>query len=450
MKYLYLLLFLFLFKEANSQIFERTYQTAPLNYHEKVTAAEAFGEITIVAMNEDTMLKGNRKLVKLNKDGDIIKTSYFPKEKHYNIVNIININDSSFLILLYEYINQNPYLVIAKVDLNLDVHWIKKLGYMTNNLTYFKKINKNKFVLFGNFQKNNNYKYLYIDSVGNLLPYNSTFTMFSTSDLTQDIVESNDTVFSIQQTFAFSDHNALRIVSRRKNESINLNFTYIDLESYIEGDYIEIKNENIIVYGQTNIPNGIRKFRYTLDKNLNEIKIDSLKIGDGIYDYMEYFAKDSEYSYYIDYHSTRITKIDKSFKVKSIQYIPARYKELESFSVKNNTAIISGAAYLSSQFTRVSYVHRFNPNVPLGVDNNNVDNFNLYPNPFNNEFSLSFDKEQAFVNMCIYNTLGQKMFNKRFEKTSSVLVDDLDLGKGVYVVEIVTEEGRLTRRIIKQ
>ncbi len=447
MKYINLLLFLFFFSEVNSQSFERTYQTAPMNYREYASAGIAIGEKTIVSIEEDSTSKHNSKLIKLNKNGDIIKTQFLPNNYKYNVVNLTNINDTCIFVFLIE--QSSSILFICKIDTDLNIQWFKYAGYFSCTVSNVKKINRNKFAIVGKFYQNgaNPSSYLFIDSAGKILNYNSTFNFNDPGIYGIDAIETNDTVYTLHQTIAYLNTNGNIITSKRKNESTLLNINDIHFNTITYGDYIEFEGENIVVYGQNSFLNiNNLRFKCTFDKNLNIIKIDSLKLSDGINEYMEFFAKDGEFCYYVDRDSKRITTVDKNFKIKTIQYIPTISVELTKFSVENGNVIITGRSFKSPPG---SYVHRFNPTIPLGVDNINAEKFNIYPNPFINQFYISFDKEQSVVNLCIYNTLGQKVYTNTYEKTSNILVEDIDLEKGVYVVETITEDGRLTKKLIK-
>jgi subtilisin family serine protease len=71
----------------------------------------------------------------------------------------------------------------------------------------------------------------------------------------------------------------------------------------------------------------------------------------------------------------------------------------------------------------------------LSTNQNQFDKFLVYPNPVKNYFSISFPNGFYSANLSIYNSLGQIIFNKEVNSSSSIYVDDLSLGIYYYKIE---------------
>lgn len=74
-----------------------------------------------------------------------------------------------------------------------------------------------------------------------------------------------------------------------------------------------------------------------------------------------------------------------------------------------------------------------------------TDIINIYPNPSNGEINLQGDKE--IVNVAVYNLLGKQVLSKTINANEAQL--NLEhLPKGMYVVNLVFEEGSLSKKLI--
>lgn len=69
----------------------------------------------------------------------------------------------------------------------------------------------------------------------------------------------------------------------------------------------------------------------------------------------------------------------------------------------------------------------------------------LYPNPVKNRLSIDLPATAELESVKLYNMLGQEM--KSVQSTS---VEVSDLSSGIYLVEIHTKQGQITKKIIKQ
>lgn len=94
--------------------------------------------------------------------------------------------------------------------------------------------------------------------------------------------------------------------------------------------------------------------------------------------------------------------------------------------------------------------------VVLRLNGGTVKNFTVYPNPFTNNLKLEInsDKETA-VTIRISNALGQPVINRNviLQKGANVVVLSSELQSlkpGMHLLEIISEDGKMTQKIIKR
>lgn len=92
------------------------------------------------------------------------------------------------------------------------------------------------------------------------------------------------------------------------------------------------------------------------------------------------------------------------------------------------------------------YIHKLNSNV-LSVDEKQLNDFKLYPNPANEHLSISAES----LNNChavIYNSLGKMVLEKELSDTDNQL-DIRNLSPGSYVVKLTNETGLQHQNFLK-
>ncbi len=76
----------------------------------------------------------------------------------------------------------------------------------------------------------------------------------------------------------------------------------------------------------------------------------------------------------------------------------------------------------------------------------------VYPNPSNGQFAFRLQNEEAgSVRVSVLNLLGQRLYERQFEKTSELVEQSLDLrgvSAGIYLFEIRTENARTVKQIV--
>jgi len=72
--------------------------------------------------------------------------------------------------------------------------------------------------------------------------------------------------------------------------------------------------------------------------------------------------------------------------------------------------------------------------------------FNIYPNPAVNVFNISVANNIAIDRVNIYNQLGQKLMQ---ENNLAPSIDISDLPQGIYIVELVSGNSIVRKKMIK-
>ena len=90
-----------------------------------------------------------------------------------------------------------------------------------------------------------------------------------------------------------------------------------------------------------------------------------------------------------------------------------------------------------------------NDNPALGLKNNQVtvSSFDIYPNPAKNQVTLAFDPNGSNRTVKVYTETGQLVWIENLQDGASTLMLDL-LQKGIYLVELSSDEAIETKRLI--
>ena len=109
-------------------------------------------------------------------------------------------------------------------------------------------------------------------------------------------------------------------------------------------------------------------------------------------------------------------------------------------------AIIPSKA--GKQFTAKRFKVVFE-NGALGIENNAITNISLYPNPTNGQLNIA--SPNAGINsITIFDLQGRKIANQEFTGNTNIQIDISNLNSAVYFVDINTDAGIVTKRILKK
>lgn len=109
---------------------------------------------------------------------------------------------------------------------------------------------------------------------------------------------------------------------------------------------------------------------------------------------------------------------------------------------------------LTPDYTTVYYYETFMDTTPV-LGNNKLSTSEktsiiLYPNPTTNEIHLELPAKSSKLSICIYNSNGQIMSRQESYNTSHQIVAVNHLASGVYLIEIVTDNGKINKQFVKQ
>lgn len=108
------------------------------------------------------------------------------------------------------------------------------------------------------------------------------------------------------------------------------------------------------------------------------------------------------------------------------------------------------AAVVESGYTvgNVTLTSECNLNCPKldVIQNNTVSEVFIYPNPVHSEFKI--ESQNQITSVKIYNSLGQSVKNV-LPLVHSISIDVSNLSKGVYLVEINSENTKTIKQIVK-
>ena len=117
-----------------------------------------------------------------------------------------------------------------------------------------------------------------------------------------------------------------------------------------------------------------------------------------------------------------------------------------SVSLSSNGSTIGiGAIYNSANGTNSGHVRVYDLTTILASDSFIQSNFSIYPNPSNGILNIALENNLQIVKVNFYNQLGQ------LAKTATTsTISTLELAKGTYFVEVITNQGKATKKIIVQ
>ncbi|PNQ74817.1 hypothetical protein C1T31_01375 [Hanstruepera neustonica] len=115
-----------------------------------------------------------------------------------------------------------------------------------------------------------------------------------------------------------------------------------------------------------------------------------------------------------------------------------------SFALSPDGSILGvGYQYDDTNYENSGKVITYDLSAALSVDENNLIEFNLFPNPATTSFTIEIPQHLELKGVAIYNDLGQLVTT-----TTKSIVNISSLSSGVYVVEIITNKGKASKKLI--
>ncbi|MBF8149041.1 T9SS type A sorting domain-containing protein [Winogradskyella sp. F6397] len=124
------------------------------------------------------------------------------------------------------------------------------------------------------------------------------------------------------------------------------------------------------------------------------------------------------------------------------------YEDVPNYFVGSAVSLSSDGSILAINIRRYpasySYVRVYDiSESALSTQNNILESFKIYPNPTKNQFTIQLNNTTELKNVTIYNNLGQQVLTSK-----KSVVDTSKLASGLYVVEIDTNKGKASKKLI--
>jgi hypothetical protein len=85
----------------------------------------------------------------------------------------------------------------------------------------------------------------------------------------------------------------------------------------------------------------------------------------------------------------------------------------------------------------------------LGIDDNTLSNFKLYPNPSNSILKLEFPSYVTEGKVTVFDVLGKEFIMKSFNTTNSLEINTSIWSQGIYLIKVQSGNSSLTKQFIK-
>lgn len=119
------------------------------------------------------------------------------------------------------------------------------------------------------------------------------------------------------------------------------------------------------------------------------------------------------------------------------------------FSIKTNPNLmcveVDNVNYSNTNWTNKDATASYSLNCSLSIDKFETEKFKVYPNPVENVLNIELEDETSVNKVNIYNCLG-----KLVSSTNYLKIDTSHLLNGLYVLELETEQGKFSKKIIVQ
>ena len=98
------------------------------------------------------------------------------------------------------------------------------------------------------------------------------------------------------------------------------------------------------------------------------------------------------------------------------------------------------------------YILTVNCDIIDAVNNvSNQNNITISPNPFQQQINLDFkNKNNQETQISIFDITGKQRLSNTWKNTNPINIETTDWQKGIYFIQIQTEESTITRKVIKQ
>jgi subtilisin-like proprotein convertase family protein len=85
---------------------------------------------------------------------------------------------------------------------------------------------------------------------------------------------------------------------------------------------------------------------------------------------------------------------------------------------------------------------------PLGIAENSLDSFELFPNPAKDFFEFSLQNQSSHVKLSVYDINGRALISKSFNPQDRKMINTTSLSAGIYLVEITSGTQKGVKKLI--
>lgn len=85
----------------------------------------------------------------------------------------------------------------------------------------------------------------------------------------------------------------------------------------------------------------------------------------------------------------------------------------------------------------------------LGVEDNAIAQFEMFPNPSNATLNLKLPQTLSTVDVVVFDLLGKTLSNNSFDSTNLINLDISNLSRGVYLIRLSSENSFNTKQFVK-
>lgn len=119
----------------------------------------------------------------------------------------------------------------------------------------------------------------------------------------------------------------------------------------------------------------------------------------------------------------------------------------EYFTIDKNP--LSGTYYYRLKQVDINGDFKYLKTISFKLNNYKNDDIKIFPNPYQNEFTLNLNKTYKSVEIIIYDSKGKLIYSQK-NRNISITKIKLDAPKGHYFIDIITEENKTNLRLAKE
>lgn len=428
----------------------------------------------ILVAGKNNISSTGGKLVRLNTDGSL-DTSFSTEGFTNGYPNIIDGNINTTLI------QQDGKILVGGNFNNFNGNSARQIIRLNQNGTTDNSFN-------GSFIGNNEKVYSFAIDSNNKILVGGSFNTYRTTTSKNLIRLNNDG--TIDRTFnidGYSNNTKVTSITIQEDNKILIGGSFTSYDGVEANSIIRLNSDgtidNTFIYGS-----GFKKNLDGLNVNVSSITIKNNKIliGGAFTEYNGILANnlirlnnngsiDNTFSYgsgfnlpvstihiqndgkilcggdftsYKGQNSNRIIRINENGTVDNTFIIGSGLNnKLNSIKIDYNGHIVLGGEFSQYNSNSIDYVTRLNGNITLNVAEYLSSDFEIYPNPTNKFINIKNKNGENIEKIEIFNSLGKLI--KPNDINNSYL-DVTDLKKGIYFFRIKTENGIVTKKIIKK